>query len=118
LTGAQEAPDPGDPNGSGQATITMRPPKGFLCFEIQVQRIQLPAIGAHIHQAPPGEPGPVVVPLGAPDETGTARGCMSGLSNQLLRHIALRPHEFYVNVHTRKFPAGAVRGQLTESSGG
>ena len=112
LTGEAEAPGPGDPNGIGEARITMRPPKGYLCFQIRVKRIQLPAIGAHIHQAPAGEPGPVVVTLGAPDESGVARGCLSGLSSELLRHIALRPEEFYVNVHTHQYPAGAVRGQL------
>jgi uncharacterized protein (DUF3820 family) len=31
---------------------------------------------------------------------------------KLLRKIADKPGDYYVNVHTADFPAGAIRGQL------
>jgi hypothetical protein len=53
-----------------------------------------------------------VVPLSAPDGTGAAAGCASGLDRALLHEILTSPASFYVNVHTADFPPGAVRGQL------
>lgn len=112
LNGEQEAPGPGDPDGIGQAFVHIAPHRGRLCFEITVRRISVPATAAHIHVAPRGEPGPVVITLAAPDRTREARGCLAGLDPVLLRDIARNPQKYYVNVHTVDYPGGAVRGQL------
>ena len=34
---------------------------------------------------------------------------------ELLRSIARKQANYYVNVHTEAFPAGAIRGQLSDS---
>jgi hypothetical protein len=111
LTGEAEVPT-GDLDGSGLATVIVHPAKGQLCFAIVVDDIVLPAIGAHVHKAPAGVAGDVVVPLTAPDATGTSAGCVSGVDQGLLTAIKRHPRQYYVNVHTTEFPAGAVRGQL------
>jgi hypothetical protein len=111
LTGAVEVP-PGDPDGSGLSTVIVDPAGGRLCFAIVVDDIVLPATAAHIHVAPAGVAGPIVVPLTAPDANGTSAGCVGGVDQQLLRAIKGHPRQYYVNVHTTDFPAGAVRGQL------
>jgi hypothetical protein len=115
LTGAAEAPGPGDPDGSGTASITLNHGQGTVCWEIQVSDITLPAIAAHIHEAPAGVAGPVVVPLfpPAPDESGFSSGCIS-VDREEIKEIIQHPEEYYVNVHTTDFPAGAVRGQLSK----
>jgi hypothetical protein len=112
LTGAAEAPGPGDPDGSGTATVTLNPGQGEVCWEIQVTGITLPASAAHIHDAPVGEPGPVVVGLSGPDASGFASGCTSADREQIL-DIILHPEEYYVNVHNSDYPGGALRGQLS-----
>jgi hypothetical protein len=111
LTGPVEVP-PGDPDGSGLATFIVDPARSQLCFAIVVQDIMLPATAAHIHVAPAGVAGPIVIPLAAPDANGSAAGCIGGIDQQLLRAIKGHPRQYYVNVHTTDFPAGAVRGQL------
>ena len=111
LSGPVEVP-PGDPDGSGLATFIIDPARSQLCYAIVVKDITLPAIAAHIHVAPSGVAGPIVIPLAAPDATGTSSGCIGGLDQQLLRAIKSNPRQYYVNVHTTDFPAGAVRGQL------
>lgn len=112
LTGAAEVPGPGDPDGSGSATIRLRVGKAQVCFTITVSYITLPAQAAHIHEAAAGQSGPVVVPLFVtPDADGTASGCVSA-SRALVKEILKNPEDYYVNVHTSDFPAGAVRGQL------
>ena len=118
LTGAAEVPGPGDPDGSGTATIELNPGQGEVCFEITVSNIALPATGAHIHVGTATEAGPVVVPLTPPDESGTSSGCVSDVDPALIRNIIQNPEQYYVNVHTEDFPAGAVRGQLQRAGNG
>jgi CHRD domain len=113
LTGAAEAPGPGDPDGSGTAFLTINPGQSEVCFLITVTGITLPAIAAHIHEAPVGVPGPIVVALSPPGANGTAAGCVAADREELLE-ILNEPQEYYVNVHTTDFPAGAVRGQLSK----
>lgn len=62
LTGAAEAPRPGDPDGSGPAEIRINPGQRQLCFTLTASGID-PATAAHIHEAPPGVAGPIVVGL-------------------------------------------------------
>ena len=111
LTGAAEVPGPGDPDGSGAASITLNGGQGSVCFELIVSDIA-PATAAHIHVAPAGVAGPVVVPL-APPTSGTSSGCVSA-DTDLIKAIKKNPAGYYVNVHNADFPAGAVRGQLSK----
>jgi CHRD domain len=116
LNGAEEcsatACNTGDPDGSGLADITLNVGQGSVCWDITVADIALPATAAHIHEAPAGQPGPVVVPLSPPDASGHASGCTSA-DPTLIQDIVDNPAEYYVNVHNVDFPAGAVRGQLS-----
>jgi hypothetical protein len=112
LDGASEAPGPGDPDGTGLATVHVNPGKGEVGFTIAVENILLPASAAHIHRGAAGVPGPVVVTLAPPDGTGTATGTATGVDRELALEIIRNPSEFYVNVHNTDFPGGAVRGQL------
>ncbi len=113
LSGAAEVPGPGDPDGSGVAFLVLNPGMGEVCWAIAVTGITLPAIGAHIHAAPEGVAGPIVVPLSPPDMTGLSRGCTDGVARDLILAIIESPEQYYVNVHTTDFPAGALRGQLS-----
>lgn len=114
LTGAAEVPGPGDPDGSGTARVVLNPGQGEVCFTITVSDITLPATAAHIHEAPVGVAGPIVVTLSPPDASGTASGCVSEVDQEEIKDIIQHPEEYYVNVHTVDYPAGAVRGQLSK----
>jgi hypothetical protein len=73
-----------------------------------------PKLG-HIHKAPFGANGSVVVPLFTTPVPGTVfavSGTVNGADPALVKDIAGHPSAFYVNLHTAKFPGGAVRGQL------
>ena len=111
LTGAAEAPNPGDPDGRGMATVTVNPGKRQVCYTLSVRNIG-PATAAHIHEAPAGVAGPVKVTLRAPT-TGRSSGCVN-VSRELAREILKDPADYYVNVHNAAFPSGAVRGQLAK----
>jgi hypothetical protein len=115
LTGAAEVPGPGDPDASGTAFITLNQGQGEVCFELSWTGIDGTVTAAHIHVGPAGVAGPVVVPLFvdvALSGTGSASGCVSGVSKELIKAIRQDPGGYYVNIHSTVFPAGAVRGQL------
>ena len=107
LSGAAVAPGPGDPDGSGEATVALAPGRGEVCFTLTLTGVEADA--AHLHEAPAGESGPVVLALPLPAEG--VDGCASA-DEQLLVRLAKDPGHFYVNVHSAEFPDGAVRGQL------
>ena len=111
LTGAAEVPGPGDPDGSGTATITVNPGQEEVCWTIEAEGIQLPATSAHIHIGAAGVAGDVVVTLTPPDESGFSSGCAE-VSREEALDILNNPENYYINVHTTDFPNGAIRGQL------
>lgn len=113
LWGANEVPVSGDPDGSGTAWLTLNYGQAEICWTIYVADITLPASAAHLHVAPAGTPGPVVVTLSAPDANGWASGCASA-SQELIKAIQQSPESYYVNVHNSDYPAGALRGQLSK----
>jgi len=112
LTGAAEAPTPGDPDGTGTATLRFNPGQAQICYELKVKGIDT-ANAAHIHIGPAGKAGDVAVPLEAPNAEGTSKGCAT-VDRQVLKQIMDDPSGYYVNVHNAKFPNGALRGQLTQ----
>jgi hypothetical protein len=111
MTGADEAPGPADPDGSGTAHFTLNQGQGEICFELSVSNIA-PATASHIHEAAADVPGPIVVPL-TPPTNGTSSGCVD-VDPELIKAIRQNPEEYYVNVHNAEFPSGAVRGQLSK----
>jgi CHRD domain-containing protein len=115
LTGAAEVPGPGDPDASGTAFLTLNQGQGEVCFALSWEDIDGTVTASHIHEAPAGTAGPVVVPLftgGSFAGTGSTSGCISGVSESLIKDIRHDPAGYYVNIHSTVFPAGAIRGQL------
>ena len=110
MTGIQEVPGPGDPDGNGTVEIRVDPGSGQVCWNLYARAIG-PATAAHIHRGGAGVAGPVVVMLTTPDATGRSQGCAT-VDPALAREIAYRGYEFYVNVHDAAHPTGAIRGQL------
>lgn len=110
LTGGQEVPGPGDPDGSGRAVVRVYPKDQRVCYKLWVSDID-PATAAHIHAGKPGVAGPVVIGLMAPTD-GYSEGCVEGVDPALAQALAENPRQYYVNVHNPAYPAGAVRGQL------
>ena len=112
LSGAAEVPGPGDPNGKGFITLDVYL-TGTICYEAKVQAIAGVA-AAHIHEAPAGVAGPVVVDL-RPDlaerQGNKASYCVS-TTPAVAADIIANPSDYYVNVHNATYPAGAIRGQL------
>ena len=103
---------PGTPQ-RGTARLTMNPALTQVCYRITTSHLA-PVLAAHIHLGAAGTNGPIVAPLFgySPAKTWTFfYGCVSA-SRPVLRAVLRDPQRYYVNVHTTRFPAGAIRGQL------
>jgi CHRD domain len=109
LTGKAETP-PGAPTGTGTAVVSLRGKSDQICWKFADLKGFTNPTFAHIHKGAAGTSGAVVVPL----STGTkflASGCVHSTAAMLVA-IGKDPHGYYVNVHSTKYPGGAVRSQL------
>ena len=62
MTGIQEVPGPGDPDGNGTVEIRVVPGSGSVCWNLYARAID-PATAAHIHRGAAGAAGPPVLTL-------------------------------------------------------
>ena len=65
MTGPNEVPGPGDPEGTGTADLNLIPKREKICYSITVDNIE-PATMAHIHKGSATVAGPIVKGLKAP----------------------------------------------------
>ncbi|GGV74391.1 hypothetical protein GCM10010512_27470 [Streptomyces thermoviolaceus subsp. thermoviolaceus] len=117
MTGNQEVPVAGGPavgdrDGSAQALVQVKGDR--VTFALKWRGIGAPTLG-HIHQGAAGVNGDVKVPLfttAMPDTVDAAAGQVTVTDASLARQLRAHPSDFYVNLHSKEFPGGAVRGQL------
>jgi hypothetical protein len=123
LSGANEfnaAGAPINPHGDadrGSITLRLNPGQEEVCWSVDELTLTsgeaLPH-AAHIHLAPAGVAGPVVVDLfagSAPASYPTATTCVAAPRAGILA-IIRDPDAYYVNLHNAQHPAGVVRAQL------
>ena len=118
LSGAAEVPGPGDVNGTGKFKAVLG--ADTLCYTIRAKKIGDP-VAAHIHVGGEDVAGPVIITLMLPTKKGVSE-CLTAVPDEEdtavtmsvseLAALTANPGDYYVNVHTAEFPAGAIRGQL------
>jgi hypothetical protein len=108
LNGGQE-PAGGEAGGHGFFSYTIDGTK--FCWTLSWRGIATPLAG-HVHLAPRGEAGPIVIDLDANEEVGPDTSGCSEISAELAADITSDPGAYYVNLHNAGFQAGAIRGQL------
>ncbi len=127
LSGREEVPNPVDTRARGKAIFRLSKDGTELRFKVIVAKIKN-VIGAHIHLAPAGQNGPIVLPLlGNPfipdpgltvkgilvEGTATAADVNGPFAGNLHALVAaMRAGNTYVNVHTIAFRPGEMRGQI------
>jgi predicted small secreted protein len=109
LDGKAEVPGPGDANGTGEFAGWFDAAKGRVCYTLGIASLADPTM-AHIHRGAAQVAGPVVVPLANPAQN-IADTC-TPVAPALVNEILANPAGFYVNVHSKAHPSGAIRAQL------
>ena len=110
LTGAQETP----PTGSafaGTATLTLSGTSITCNVVTNIPAANITA--SHIHEAPVGVPGPIIVPLVVVGQGATCPGGATLTASQI---TSLNTGSLYFNVHTLAFPTGEIRGLITAAA--
>lgn len=120
LTLSQETPPCGT-TGFGNATVTFTDSTHTnINATITVSNLGSPITAFHIHKAPVGVAGGVVINLiglGGQFVNGTMTGTFP-VDAATAQGLLQDPGQFYVNVHTMQCGAGQIRGQLAFVSGG
>ncbi len=114
LSGANEVCD--DPeacggDGSGTATIEIDSDENEVCYSFELEGVE-GVNAAHIHAGSEGQSGDPVVDLAYDGDDEGAEACVDGVDEEVLEDILDSPSDYYVNVHTERYPDGAGRGQL------
>jgi len=108
LTGSQQVP-PVVTEAFGQCTADLD--DAATTLSIECNHTATGATAAHVHQAPAGENGPVLIELGDPASPFSLNPTLSP------RDVAdLVAGFLYVNVHTEENPDGEIRGQIVVSA--
>ena len=127
LNGYQEVPSL---STAGRGAFRARIGRESISFRLAYARMEAPVTAAHIHLGQPGVAGGVIAFLcggtkpACPATSGTVNGTVTpadvigpaaqGIAprefGELVR--AMRAGATYVNVHTTRFPAGEIRGQI------
>jgi hypothetical protein len=106
LTGAQESP-PNTSAARGTSTIVIGADRQVTG---SVQVAGMTPTMAHIHQAPKGANGPVIIPFIKTGDTSFAPAPGATLNDA--QYASYKAGELYINVHSAAYPGGEVRLQL------
>jgi len=109
LTGLNEMPNYGDPDGTGLFKFSIDAAQNQICYELTTSNIASAAL-AQIHSGEKGIVGPTLVNLVAPTN-GMSKDCVS-VEPDKLADLIRNQSNYYVSVQTAEFPDGAIRGQL------
>lgn len=118
LRGTEEVP-PVTTDATGRALAALDRAGTTLTVTGSYTGLSGAAQAGHIHEAPRGENGPVVVPLTlTPDEADPTSGTFSGTApigegEGQLAPETLEGNGYYINIHTENNPDGEIRGQIT-----
>ena len=116
-SGAEEVPEPGEEGATIEVDMTIDSGTGAITYTVTLAGNSEDAAAAHIHRAPAGQAGDVVVPLD-PAAINAGEEATATADPALAAEIAESPGEFYVNVHSASFPGGFARAQLEAAAPG
>lgn len=113
LTGANVVnPDGGDPDGSANVTLRVNRAKARVCYVITYKKLESRVTGAFIHKGSEGEIARPVITLFEGDIASPVQGCVHDLKKRIVKRLKRKPDQHYVDIDTKSYPDGAVRGQL------
>jgi hypothetical protein len=120
LNGKSETPK-SDSKATGKSTVTIS--GKTIKYSLSAKGLTGPTQAAHIHYGKPGQAGPVIFPICAKPCSLPKSGTLTaknfakapGVTSFAAALKAIRAGRTYVNIHTKKHPAGEIRGQLKSS---
>ena len=111
LSATEEVPNPGPAGAMGTATVNINTDTNQVCYKLAPTGLSETPSAGHIHEGAKGVAGPVAIDFNLP--ANGLEACVAGDAAKVAAIVA-NPANFYVNIHTPSFQAGAIRGQLAE----
>ena len=108
MKGASEVP-PNDSAGTGMGDVTVDTEMKKLTWTVTFSGLSGEPIAAHFHG--PAEPGKNAGPV--VDISGSLASGTADITDEQLAD--LQAGNWYLNVHTEKFPDGEIRGQVEKA---
>jgi len=120
LNGKSEAPQKTNSPATGSATFTIAANGKSISYTLKASKLTGPAQAAHIHFGKVGKAGPVIIAICAKPCSLPKSGKLTskqfakapGVANFAAAVKAIKSGKAYVNIHTKKHPAGEIRGQI------
>jgi CHRD domain len=107
---------------TGTATFHISSTGKSISYTLNAKGLTGPVVASHIHFGKPGKAGPVIIPIcpgacklpkhGTLTATRFQKDAADKVNTFAQAIAAIRAGNTYVNIHTAKFPAGEIRGQL------
>lgn len=114
LIGSEEFPGPGDPDGLAIGTLHINKKSCDISWWLLLGNLEPPFTGFHIH-GPLSFASPqiadIFIFLTTDHETMVLEGS-THVDESKLEAILKTPTLYYLNLHNKQFPGGAVRGSL------
>jgi hypothetical protein len=115
LTGAEQVP-PVSTAGKGTAHLTWDPSTRLVTWDITDSGLTGPVTMAHFHNGAAGKNGPVVIWL-TKKGSSTTGPIMGKATLTAAQAKEFESGDWYINVHTKTYPAGEIRGQVEPPKG-
>ena len=112
LSSSNEVDAPIMTGATGTANVTLNQGQREICVDISTSGLSGTPVAGHIHEAPAGSNGGVVLNLGVNSEQFSA--CAQDVDRDLIKAIRQHPENYYINIHTVLVPSGEIRGQLSK----
>ena len=109
LRGAGPGSDALDPEATGSARLEIG--GASVRFDIRTSPNLGKVVATHLHEGAAGVNGPMAIELN-PGFTGEVLEGSIPIDSALSARVMANPSQFYVKLHSLKFPGGAIRGQL------
>jgi hypothetical protein len=112
LNGDNEVPKTGDKNGDALAFLSIK--GNEVSFAVKFDGIKAPTAGG-LHQGAKGTSGDVKIPFFTqplPNGQTSVTGTVQVKDQQVLDGLRANPGDFYFDLSNRKYPKGALRGQV------
>lgn len=104
----------GDPDGSGEATVTLHPEENRVEVRLTYSNIAAPT-ALFLRRGATGLDGNILMPIEIEsDQGGTIVGQRTSAMPGVVEKVAASPSEYYLVVMNEEHPVGALRGQLRE----
>ncbi|HEY3385345.1 MAG TPA: CHRD domain-containing protein [Saprospiraceae bacterium] len=109
MSGSQEVPEVVS-DAQGVAVFTLDKNKTTIYFNVSLNNLSGPITGMHIHEAPAGTNGPVIINLVPFLNGNRAKGALKNITPATISKLL--NGDYYINVHTEMNPGGEIRGQI------